>query len=163
MNDIKNDEYYVREALAEARRAEAIDEVPVGAVIVHGGEIIAMTHNLRETNKCATHHAEILAIEKACRALGGWRLPDTTLYVTMEPCAMCAGAIINARIPRVVYGTHDLRFGAFGSLLNISELPLNHKAEVTGGVLEEECRDLLTAYFKRKRREQKEYSKEKSE
>ena len=156
MENIKNDEYYVREALAEASAAEQIDEVPVGAVIVQGGKIIARAHNLRQTNKCATHHAEILAIEEACRTLGGWRLPDTTLYVTMEPCAMCAGAIINARIPRVVYGAHDIRFGAFGSLFDISSLPLNHKAEIEGGVLEEECRSVLTAYFKRKREAQKE-------
>ena len=110
MEIIKDDEYYIREAMAEAERAESIDEVPVGAVCVRDGVIIARAYNTRETTKCATHHAEILAIEEACRVLGGWRLPGVTLYVTMEPCAMCAGAIINARIPRVVYGTRDLRF-----------------------------------------------------
>lgn len=139
------------EALCEARYAEELDEVPVGAVIVHNGKIIARAHNMRQSNKCATHHAELLAIEEACRALGGWRLPDTTLYVTMEPCAMCAGAIINARIPRVVFGAFDLRFGAFGSLLNLAELPLNHKPETLGGVMGDECRDVLSSYFKRKR------------
>lgn len=150
--DIKNnDEQYMSEALCEARYAEELDEVPVGAVIVHNGKIIARAHNMRQSNKCATHHAELLAIEEACRALGGWRLPDTTLYVTMEPCAMCAGAIINARIPRVVFGAFDLRFGAFGSLLNLAELPLNHKPETLGGVMGDECRDVLSSYFKRKR------------
>ena len=155
MDIIKNDEYYISEAINEARAAEELDEVPVGAVIVKDGKIIARAHNMRQTNKCATHHAEVLAIEEACRALGGWRLPDTTLYVTMEPCAMCAGAIINARIPRVVFGAHDLRFGAFGSLFDMSTLPLNHKAEICGGVMGDECRDILSTYFKRKRAAEK--------
>ena len=155
MDIIKNDEYYISEAINEARAAEELDEVPVGAVIVRDGKIIARAHNMRQTNKCATHHAEVLAIEEACRALGGWRLPGTTLYVTMEPCAMCAGAIINARIPRVVFGAHDLRFGAFGSLFDMSALPLNHKAEICGGVMGEECRDILSTYFKRKRAAEK--------
>lgn len=146
-----NDEFYIKEAIALAREAEAIDEVPVGAVAVRDGKIIATAFNTRESSKCATHHAEVLAIERACAALGGWRLPGVTLYVTMEPCAMCAGAIINARIPRVVYGAKDLRFGAFGSLINLAEVPLNHTPEVVGGVLEEECRDVLTSYFRRKR------------
>lgn len=151
MEEIKNDEYYISIAIKEAIAAEELDEVPVGAVIVHDGKIIASAHNMRENNKCATHHAEILAIEEACRSLGGWRLPNTTLYVTMEPCAMCAGAIINARIPRVVFGAHDLRFGAFGSLFDISTLALNHRVEVIGGVMGEDCRNILSAYFKRKR------------
>ena len=105
----KADVEFMREAMRLAGLAEDIDEVPVGAVIVRDGEIIARAYNTRETSKCATHHAEILAIEEACRVLGGWRLIGCTLYVTMEPCAMCAGAIINARIPRVVYGAPDLR------------------------------------------------------
>jgi tRNA(adenine34) deaminase len=146
-----NDEFYIKEAIALAREAEAIDEVPVGAVAVRDGKIIATAFNTRESTKCATHHAEVLCIERACRALGGWRLPGVTLYVTMEPCAMCAGAIINARIPRVVYGAPDLRFGAFGSLINLAEVPLNHTPEVVGGVLLDECRDVLSSYFKRKR------------
>ncbi len=141
----------MREAIRLAREAEKMDEVPVGAVIVRDGEIIAEAHNLRETSKCATHHAELLAIEAACRKLGGWRLIGATLYVTMEPCAMCAGAIVNARIPRVVYGTRDIRFGAFGSALDLSKIPLNHTPEVIGGVLEDETRTLLTEYFKKKR------------
>ena len=143
---------YMQEAIALAKEAEARDEVPVGALIVHRGEVIARASNTRESTKCATHHAELLAIEEACRTLGGWRLPDCTLYVTMEPCVMCAGAIINARIDRVVYGTHDIRFGAFGSLIDIPSVPLNHKVAVIGGVLADECRDLLSGYFKGKRK-----------
>ena len=146
------DEEYMREAMRLAKVAEEHDEVPVGAVLVRDGEIIARAYNTREASKCATHHAEILAIEEGCRALGGWRLPGVTLYVTMEPCAMCAGAIINARIPRVVFGTRDIRFGAFGSLIDLSEIPVNHKVSVRGGVFENENRDALSAYFRRKRR-----------
>lgn len=142
---------FMREAMALAKMAEDIDEVPVGALIVRDGEIIAKAYNTRETSKCATHHAEILAIEEACRVLGGWRLPGCTLYVTMEPCAMCAGAIINARIPRVVFGAPDLRFGAFGSLINLADVPLNHKPEILGGVLVDENVEMLRAYFKKKR------------
>ena len=143
---------YMEEAISEAKLAEDIDEIPIGAVIVRDGKIIARAHNTRETSKCATHHAEILAIEEACRTLGGWRLPETTLYVTLEPCAMCAGAIINARIPTVVYGAPDLRFGAFGSLIDLSEVPLNHKPEIRRGVRADECKNLLGEYFKKKRK-----------
>ena len=145
------DERFMRVALELAEKAREIDEVPVGALAVRDGEIIATAYNTRESSKCATHHAEILAIERACAALGGWRLPGVTLYVTMEPCAMCAGAIINARIPRVVYGAPDLRFGAFGSLINLAEVPLNHTPEVVGGVLADECVGMLKEYFKGKR------------
>ncbi len=148
---MEKDELYMREAMREAVLAEEIDEVPVGAVVVRDGKIIARAYNTRERDKCATHHAEILAIEEACRVLGGWRLIGATLYVTMEPCCMCAGAIINARVPRVVYGTKDIRFGAFGSLIDISEAGLNHKPEIVGGVLEDECREMLSSYFKKKR------------
>lgn len=147
----EEDVSYMKEAMALAKLAEKIDEVPVGALIVRDGEIIARAYNTRESSKCATHHAEILAIEEACRTLGGWRLPGCTLYVTMEPCCMCAGAIINARIPRVVYGAPDLRFGAFGSLINLAEIPLNHKPEIVGGVLGEENVEILRSYFKKKR------------
>ena len=145
------DEYFMREAMRLAREAAERDEVPVGAVAVRDGKIIARASNTREESKCATHHAELLAIEESCRVLGGWRLPRVTLYVTMEPCCMCAGAIINARIPRVVYGAPDLRFGAFGSLINLAEVPLNHKPEVVGGVLGDECAAILTEYFRAKR------------
>lgn len=146
------DEKYMEEAIKQARLAADIDEVPVGAVAVRDGEIIAAAFNTRETSKCATHHAEILAIEGACKTLGGWRLPGVTLYVTMEPCAMCAGAIVNSRIERVVYGAKDFRFGAFGSALNLNDAGLNHIPEVVGGVLGEECADILTSYFKNKRK-----------
>lgn len=142
---------FMREAMSLAALAQEIDEVPVGALIVRDGRIIAKAYNTREHSKCATHHAEILAIEEACRALGGWRLPGCTLYVTMEPCAMCAGAVINARIPRVVFGAPDLRFGAFGSLINLADVPLNHKPEIIGGVLREENVEMLRSYFKMKR------------
>ena len=149
----KDDEEIMREAIKLARAAEEIDEVPVGAVAVRDGKIIASAFNTRESSKCATHHAEILAIEEACRVLGGWRLPGVTLYITMEPCVMCAGAIINARIERVVYGAKDFRFGAFGSALDVNSAGLNHKVEVVGGVLGEECADVLSTYFKRKRKQ----------
>ena len=146
------DEIYMQEAIALAKEAERIDEVPVGAVAVRDGVVSARAFNTRETSKCATHHAEILAIERACEALGGWRLPGVTLYVTMEPCAMCAGAIVNSRIERVVYGAKDFRFGAFGSALDLNEAGLNHKPEVVGGVLGDECADMLSTYFKNKRK-----------
>ena len=146
------DEIFMQEAIDLAKEAEMIDEVPVGAVAVRDGVVIARAFNTRETSKCATHHAEILAIEKACEALGGWRLPGVTLYVTMEPCAMCAGAIVNARIERVVYGAKDFRFGAFGSALDLNEAGLNHKPLVVGGVLGDECADMLSMYFKNKRK-----------
>ena len=146
-----DDEIFMREAIGQARLAEDIDEVPIGAVAVRDGKIIAYGYNTRETSRCATHHAEIVCIENACRALGGWRLPGVTLYVTLEPCAMCAGAIINARIPRVVFGAEDRRFGALGSLVDLAKLPFNHIPEVSGGVLSDECSALLTDYFKKKR------------
>ena len=148
---IFDDEYFMREAIRLARLAEEEDEVPVGAVAVRDGKIIASAYNTREGSRCATHHAEILAIEGACRALGGWRLPGVTLYVTMEPCVMCGGAIINSRIPRVVYGAKDFRFGAFGSALDLVKVPLNHTPEVVGGVLGDECAKILSDYFKKKR------------
>lgn len=149
--EILNDEFYMRRALELARDAEAIDEVPVGAVAVRDGEIIAEAYNTRESTRCATHHAEVLCIERACEALGGWRLPGVTLYVTMEPCAMCAGAIINARVERVVYGARDIRFGAFGSLIDLSSVGLNHKPEIVGDVLGDEAREILSTYFRKKR------------
>ncbi len=143
---------FMREALRLASLAAEEDEVPVGAVAVKDGQIIARASNKRETSKCATHHAEVLAIEGACRALGGWRLPGVTLYVTMEPCVMCAGAIVNSRIPRVVFGARDHRFGAFGSALDLVKIPLNHTPTVIGGVLESECAETLSSYFKGKRK-----------
>lgn len=146
------DEFYMRRALELAREAAMADEVPVGALIVRGDEIIAEAANTRERSKCATHHAEILAIEAACARLGGWRLPGTTLYVTLEPCAMCAGAIINSRIERVVFGASDIRFGALGSLINLCEFQFNHIPQVCGGILADECRGVISDYFKKKRK-----------
>lgn len=143
---------FMRRALALAQEAAEEDEVPVGAVIVRDGCILAAAWNTREASRCATHHAEILAIEEACRKLGGWRLPGCTLYVTLEPCPMCAGAAVNARIERVVFGARDPRAGACGSVLDICALPLNHRFETTGGVCAEECRSILTDYFRGKRK-----------
>ena len=148
----EQDKLYMNTCIALASEAAARDEVPVGALIVQGDRVIASASNTREESKCATHHAEILAIEEACRTLGGWRLPNCTLYVTLEPCPMCAGAAINARIDRVVYGASDPKGGALGSLVNLAEVPFNHKPEVEGGVLEAECAEVLTSYFRRKRK-----------
>ncbi len=145
------DLFFMRRALDLAREAAALDEVPVGALIVYRGEIIAEACNRREADKLATHHAEIVAIEAACRRRGGWRLPHCTLYVSLEPCPMCGGAIVNARIPRVVFGAYDRRAGVFGSAIDFNTLPFNHHPEVTGGVLSDEAAAILTDYFKRKR------------
>lgn len=142
---------YMNRALELAAMAAAEDEVPIGALIVRNGEIIAEGYNTRETEKMATHHAEILAIERACRKLGGWRLPGCTLYVTLEPCPMCAGAVINSRIGRVVFGAYDRKAGAYGSLCDLTKLPFNHIPAVTGGVSEKACREILSAYFRGKR------------
>jgi tRNA(adenine34) deaminase len=149
---LTQDEVFMEEAIKLALLAAEKDEVPVGAIVVHNGIIISSAYNMREESKCATHHAEILAIEAACRALGGWRLPGATLYVTMEPCVMCAGAIINSRIERVVYGAKDHRFGAFGSALDVNSAGLNHRPEIVGGVMGDRCAAILTNYFKTKRK-----------
>ena len=143
-------------ALREAQRAAEAGEVPVGAVIVRYGEVVvSVGANLRETGKNALYHAEIRAIDSACKKLGGWRLPECTLYVTLEPCPMCAGAIINSRIDRVVFGAYDKRAGAMGSVFDINSFGLNHTCEVEGGVLEEECAELLRGFFRKKREEVK--------
>ena len=149
--EISVHEKYMLEALKEAEKAALLGEVPVGAVIVRDGEIIARAHNLRETEKNALCHAETSAIESACRILGGWRLIRCTLYVTLEPCPMCAGAIINARIPAVIYGAKDPKAGAFGSVINLNSYPLNHKTIVFEGIMERECREILVNFFKLKR------------
>ena len=141
------DEAMMREALAEAKKAAALGEAPIGAVIVRDGEVIARAHNLRESDKNALAHAEILAIDRACCALGGWRLPGCTLYVTLEPCPMCAGAAIIARSPRVVFGAFDPKAGSLGSLIDLSKVPYNHTLQLTGGVLSDECAGLLRAFF----------------
>ena len=149
------DEFYMREAISLAKQAGELDEVPVGALIVCRGRIIASAYNTREQDRSATSHAELRAIEAACRELGGWRLPDSTLYVTLEPCVMCAGAILHARLNRVVFGAYDPKAGAFGSVLDLNAYPLNHKTEIESGVLAEECGALLSGYFRRKREKQK--------
>ena len=145
-------EKYMRAAMKEAHKAELKDEVPIGAVIVCDGKIIARTHNTRQTKQISTHHAEILCIEKACRKLNSWRLEDCDLYVTLEPCPMCAGAIQQSRIRKVVFGAYDPKGGFFGSNFNINEVKgLNHYPEVEGGILKEETAQLLKEFFKKKR------------
>ena len=143
MDDLK----FMDEALALAREAAAEGEVPVGCVIVRNGEIVGRGRNRRETAKTALGHAEIEAIYDANRNLGGWRLWDCTLYVTLEPCPMCAGAIVNARIPRVVYGASDAKCGATGSVCDIFSMEFNHHPEVVAGIREEEAAALMTAFF----------------
>lgn len=139
-------------AVAEARRAEEHGDVPIGAAIYRGGELLARAGNERELRKDPTAHAELLAIRAAAERLGGWRLPGTTLYVTLEPCAMCAGAIVLARIPTVVFGTPDPKAGAAGSVLDVlAEPALNHRPEVIGGVREEECAGVLREFFASRR------------
>jgi tRNA(adenine34) deaminase len=146
------DDYFMRLAIREAERALEHDDVPVGAVIVHGGEVIGAGHNERELREDPSAHAEMIAIREAARALGSWRLLDTVLYVTLEPCAMCAGAIVLGRIPRVVYGTVDPKAGAAGSVLDVLGEPrLNHRPDVAGGLLAAECAALLQAFFRSRR------------
>ena len=140
-------ERFMREALSEARLAMHDGEVPIGAVVVRDGEVVGRGHNRRETGKNALYHAEVLAIDDACKTLGGWRLHKATLYVTVEPCVMCAGAIVNARIETVYYGAYDKKAGAFGTLFDMNTFGLNHKPEIYGGVLHEECSGLLSSFF----------------
>ncbi len=153
------DELFMRQAMALADEAAREGEVPVGCVITLAGRVVGRGRNRRETGKSALAHAEIEAIHDACRTLGGWRLWQCTLYVTLEPCPMCAGAIINARIPRVVYGAPDPKAGSCGTLTDLFALPYNHKPQVDAGLLEEECAAQLTAFF-RALREQKKREKE---
>ncbi|HSN81700.1 MAG TPA: tRNA adenosine(34) deaminase TadA [Polyangiales bacterium] len=148
MTELSTDPHWMREAIAEARLAEARGEVPVGAVIVHEDQIIGRGHNERESQQDPTAHAEMIAIRQAARALGSWRLIDTVLYVTLEPCPMCAGALVNARVPRVVWGCDDPKAGATQTLYTIGSDPrLNHRFECVPGVLAEECSALLTGFF----------------
>ena len=149
------DEEYMREALSLAEKAFELGEVPVGAVAVWEGKIVGRGMNLRETDKNALSHAEIMAIDEACKNLGGWRLWKCDLYVTLEPCPMCAGAIINARVKRVIYGASDPKAGSCGSLTNLFEMPYNHKPEVVSGVLEKECSEILSRFFARLREKRK--------
>ena len=144
---------YMQHALELAREAALAGEVPVGAVVVRRGEIVGEGRNRREQGKSALLHAELEAIAAACARLGGWRLWECALYVTLEPCPMCAGAIINARIPLVVYGAHDPKAGCCGSVTDLFALPFNHRPQVQGGCLEEECAGVLRAFFKALREE----------
>lgn len=146
--DLHSDDHFMREALRQAHKAFAAEEVPVGAVIVREGRVIARAFNQVELLKDATAHAEMLAITQAEGALGDWRLTDCTLYVTKEPCAMCAGAIVHARLARVVFGVGDPKAGAAGGAMNLLQFPaFNHRCEITGGVRGAECRDLLKSFF----------------
>jgi tRNA(adenine34) deaminase len=146
------DEYFMRLALREAERAAEHDDVPIGAVLVRDGEVAAAAGNERELRSDPTAHAEILALRDAAKGLGGWRLPDSVLYVTLEPCAMCAGAIVLARVPRVVYGATDPKAGAAGSVLDILAEPrLNHRPSVSGGLLAAESAALLESFFAARR------------
>lgn len=150
------DEKYMALAIAEAEKAEAIGEVPIGAVIVRGGKIIASAYNKRETLQEPTAHAELTAIQETSQKLGTWRLSGCTLYVTLEPCPMCAGAIVLSRIERLVYGAADPKAGCAGTLMNlVQDERFNHRADVTGSVLEEQCGALLTRFFRKLRSNKK--------
>ena len=150
MMEYTQDEKYMLLALEEAKKAEKEDEVPVGAIIVRKGEIVSSAYNTREYGKNALYHAEIKAIDEACKKLGGWRLVGCTMYVTLEPCPMCAGAIINARVEKVVYGASDHKAGAFGTMINLTDYPL-FKPQIISGVLVDDCSKILTEFFKKKR------------
>lgn len=151
------DEVFMQAAIAEAKKAEELNEVPIGAVIVYNGEIIAAGYNMRETSQTTLSHAELIAVERANEIMGTWRLEDCTLYVTLEPCQMCAGAIVQSRIKRVVFGAYDPKAGCAGSIINLLDEPrFNHQVEITAGVLEEACSLLLKDFFKQLRKRKKE-------
>lgn len=153
---MEQDIYFMKLAIEEAK-AEAIQEVPIGAVVVLDGEVISFAHNLRETQQRSVAHAELLAIDEACKKLGTWRLENATLYVTLEPCPMCAGGIVLSRVKRVVYGASDPKGGCAGTLMNLlTDERFNHQCEVVPGVMEEECGLLLTNFFRELRKKRKE-------
>ena len=153
---LTKDQYYMQQALEEAKKAAALGEVPIGAVLVYKDEIIARAHNLRETTQNALTHAESMVIQEACEKIGSWRLEETTLYVTLEPCPMCAGAILQSRVPRVVYGARDLKAGCVDSLYRLLNDPrFNHECIVTEGVLAYECGQILTDFFRALRERKK--------
>lgn len=152
-------EYYMREALKEAKKAYSKDEIPVGAVIVKDGKIIARGHNCKEEKQDTTHHAEIIAIQKASKKLKSWRLENCEMYVTLEPCPMCAGAIILSRIQKIVIGTMDEKSGACGSVLNLFSYPFNHRVEVEKEVEKEQCEAILKQFFKELRERKKQIKK----
>lgn len=147
------DEQYMQLAIEEAKKAAEMDEVPIGAIIVYEGEVIATGHNKRESSQRSMSHAELIAIERANAKLGSWRLEDCTLYVTLEPCPMCAGALVQSRMKRVVYGAKDPKAGCVGTIMNlVTEEQFNHQVAWTGGVLEAACSQLLTNFFKQLRK-----------
>ena len=159
MRKYTEDEKFMKEAIRQAKKAEAIGDVPIGCVIVSDGRIIARGYNKRNKNKTVLAHAELLAMSKACRKAGDWRLEDCTMYITLEPCQMCAGAIVQARIPRVVIGSMNPKAGCGGSILNLLQMKeFNHQVEVTRGVLEEECSEMLSAFFRKLRQKKKQNS-----
>ncbi|WP_449538443.1 tRNA adenosine(34) deaminase TadA [Ferdinandcohnia sp. Marseille-Q9671] len=154
---MRTDEYYMKLAIDEAKKAAEINEVPIGAVLVIDDEVVAKAHNLRETEQRSIAHAELLAIDEACKRTGSWRLENSTLYVTLEPCAMCAGTIVLSRVSRVVFGAHDPKGGCAGTLMNLlQEERFNHQAEIVSGICEEECSHLLRSFFKEIRQRKKE-------
>ena len=160
MRKYTEDEKFMKEAIKQAKKAEAIGDVPIGCVIVHDGKIIARGYNKRNKDKTVLAHAELLAMKKACKKLGDWRLEDCTMYITLEPCQMCAGAIVQARIDKVVIGSMNPKAGCAGSVLNLLEMDgFNHKVEVERGVLQEECSEMLSAFFRKLREIQKEKKK----
>lgn len=162
--DLQSDAFFMEEALRQARRALAREEVPVGAVVVRNGRIIARAFNQVETLKDATAHAEMLALTQAQAAVGDWRLTDCTLYVTKEPCPMCAGAVVHTRLQRVVFGAGDPKGGAAGGAMNLLQFPtLNHRCEITTGVRLEECRSLLLGFFAQQRQARKASRREESD
>ena len=164
MKEYTRDEKYMKEAIRQARKAAAIGDVPIGCVIVYQDKIIARGYNKRNKDKTVLAHAELAAIRKACRYMGDWRLEECTMYVTLEPCQMCAGAIVQARIPRVVIATMNPKAGCAGSVLNILEMErFNHQCQVTRGLLEEECSAMLSDFFRSLRRKQKEDKEKKAE
>lgn len=157
MNELKDDNYYMQIALEEAKKAGDLGEVPIGAIIVYNGQIIGRASNLRETTQNAVTHAELMAIQQACDAIGSWRLEETTLYVTLEPCPMCAGAIVQSRIPRVVYGARDPKAGCVDSLYRLlNDERFNHMCEVTEGIMAEQCGAILSDFFRQLRIRKKE-------
>lgn len=154
--ELTEDEKYMKEAVRQAKKAWKIEEVPIGCVIVHEGRIIGRGYNRRTTDKNTLAHAELLAIRKASRKLGDWRLEDCTMYVTLEPCQMCSGAIVQSRMTRVVVGCMNPKAGCAGSILNLLQMPqFNHQVELTTGVLEEECSEMMKAFFRELREKQK--------
>lgn len=153
---MNTDHYFMEMAIEEAKKADALGEVPIGAIIVQHGTVIAKAHNLRETTQNAVTHAELMAIQDACKSFGSFRLEETTLYVTLEPCPMCAGAILQSRIPRVVYGARDPKAGCVDSLYHLlNDSRFNHECEVTEGVMGTECGQLLSSFFKELRAKKK--------